>query len=736
LQELVRQAQADLRCVRELDRIRLDAAADTTGPFRVRLGRAACPPAYAAAFRQYGIDFDRPDKAALAAQVKASPVKASLLAALDDWALWEKDQTRQARLLAVARRVDPDPWRDLFRNPAVWKDRRKLQDLARQADVGQLSPAILTSLAHVLRKSGANPIPYLRKAQARHPRDFWLNFELGCALYWRGAAFWPEAAGYFGLALVARPDTPLALTNQLLCILQRDPHAALALARRAVAIEPKDWRGHYNLAVCLSVGLGDWAGAEAAIRQALKLKPNLAAAHQCLGNLWSEIEPTRALEAYQKAVELAPHDQELHKALGRFLVRQQQMDPKFVVPDTYDCHYAIGLIRLDAKDYAGALTSFERALAKKPGDSRAWLQIGNSHLGNGEYEAAGSAFKAVLADPGDVADKKEVTSTALHGLVQLAAVQDKLDELIPALRRITELLPDNPGFAFHVLTNYYNQALRTGKRDALIKVGKAAVDLFPNYAPAYVILGAARNFDQDYPGALEAFRTAVELDPDNAEAQFLLGLVLTQLGRYREAHPALSKADQLGQLTPGWRYPSGQLLQQCRMMNRFEARLPAVLEGRLKPADGNQAINYAFLCLHRERFAKAAELYAEGFAANPKLAGQSRTLAAQAAAQAGCGRGKDAAGLKEPERVRLRGQALAWLREEFEAQAGILDNGPPAARGQALSLLRSMLRQPHFDAVRSPEALARLPEVEAREWAAFWERVRQRVKSAGGQVPP
>jgi hypothetical protein len=175
-------------------------------------------------------------------------------------------------------------------------------------------------------------------------------------------------------------------------------------------------------------------------------------------------------------------------------------------------------------------------------------------------------------------------------------------------------------------------------------------------------------------------------------------------------------------------------------MTQLESRLPAVLEGRLKPADGLQAIRYALLCLRRERFTKAAEFYAEAFAANPKLADPPntffRTNAAQAAAQAGCGRGKDAAGLSKEERVRLRGQALAWLRDELKALTDTLEQGTPTAKGQALSRWADILRQRRFEVVRTPEALAKLPEDEARDWSAFWHEVRQRVERAGGKVPP
>ena len=44
-----------------------------------------------------------------------------LVAALDHWASLFPKQAIADRLLAVARQVDPDPWKDRFRNLATWR---------------------------------------------------------------------------------------------------------------------------------------------------------------------------------------------------------------------------------------------------------------------------------------------------------------------------------------------------------------------------------------------------------------------------------------------------------------------------------------------------------------------------------------------------------------------------------------------------------------------------------------
>src|SRR5262249_32862491 len=111
---------------------------------------------------------------------------------------------------------------------------------------------------------------------------------------------------------------------------------------------------------------------------------------------------------------------------------------------------------------------------------------------------------------------------------------------------------------------------------------------------------------------------------------------------------------------------------------RMGDRLPGVLNGKDLPRDAVERAAFANLCLAERHFGAAARLYAEAFAVDSKLAenrgGWSRPTAACAAALAGCGQGKDAAGLDENKRDLLRRRALEWLRADLEAVSGQLNN--------------------------------------------------------------
>ena len=109
----------------------------------------------------------------------------------------------------------------------------------------------------------------------------------------------------------------------------------------------------------------------------------------------------------------------------------------------------------------------------------------------------------------------------------------------------------------------------------------------------------------------------------------------------------------------------------------MQDRLSAVLQGKDKPADASETLEFAELCGLLGQEVAAARLYAEALDASPRLAGDlhadHRYRAACAATLAGCGRGADGAGLSEAEQARWRQRAREWLRAEVTLWTSVLD---------------------------------------------------------------
>ncbi len=135
-------------------------------------------------------------------------------------------------------------------------------------------------------------------------------------------------------------------------------------------------------------------------------------------------------------------------------------------------------------------------------------------------------------------------------------------------------------------------------------------------------------------------------------------------------------------------------------------------------------------------YAVSARLYAEALANDPKLAddrqAQHRYNAACAAALAGCDPSKDQPPSDDAARVKLRGQAIAWLKAEVQAWRRVATTagaGNPAAAARAL---RHWQNDPDLFCIRDDKELARLPERERAEFRQLWDDVDRILSTLSG----
>jgi serine/threonine-protein kinase len=153
-----------------------------------------------------------------------------------------------------------------------------------------------------------------------------------------------------------------------------------------------------------------------------------------------------------------------------------------------------------------------------------------------------------------------------------------------------------------------------------------------------------------------------------------------------------------------------------------------MVKGVVQPDNAAERLLLAYAFATTQRYAAAARLYADVYAANPHLACDEspgpRYDAACTAALAGCRQGKDAATLGEDECARLRLQALSWLRADLIAWRNRLEKEPEKARPM------HWLEDTDLARVRNPQGLAQLPEAERRMWRQFWSEVQRLVDRA------
>src|SRR5262249_47932898 len=88
-----------------------------------------------------------------------------------------QEKERWKYFLDVARAADPDDWRTQVRNALAGKDREALVSLASSDEAARLLPWSWYAVGRALQQVGAaqQAEGLLRKAQRRHPDDFWIN---------------------------------------------------------------------------------------------------------------------------------------------------------------------------------------------------------------------------------------------------------------------------------------------------------------------------------------------------------------------------------------------------------------------------------------------------------------------------------------------------------------------------------------------------------------------------------
>jgi hypothetical protein len=217
----------------------------------------------------------------------------------------------------------------------------------------------------------------------------------------------------------------------------------------------------------------------------------------------------------------------------------------------------------------------------------------------------------------------------------------------------------------------------------------------------------------------------------------VLGSVLKKMGRLTEALEVLRRGSEDPRVAPHL----ANYLRECEHLVELDGKLSKILRGEAQPANNAERLELAHLCVEYKKLNLAAvRFYRDAFSAQPDVAddlkAQPRYNAACAAALAGCGQGKDAAGLSGKERVRLRQQALDWLREDLAAWRRLLEKEPDKARPVVDQQMRHWQQDSDFAGVRGPEALAGLPEAERKEWRELWADVEKTLDKAQGKAAP
>jgi len=216
----------------------------------------------------------------------------------------------------------------------------------------------------------------------------------------------------------------------------------VASYRQALRLKPNNAGAHNNLGVALK-NQGKFKEAVASFQQALRIKPNYPEAHDNLGNaLKKQGKLDEAVASHQQALRLKPDFAEAHNNLGNALREQGRLDE--------------------------AVASHQQALHLKPSFAEAHSNLGNALQDQGKLEAAAASFHQALHLKPDYVE-------AHFNLGNLLREQGRLDEAVACLRQALRL---NPSYA-EAHNNLGNTLKDQGQLDEAIDHYRQAMQLKP-----------------------------------------------------------------------------------------------------------------------------------------------------------------------------------------------------------------------------------------------------------------
>lgn len=356
-----------------------------------------------------------------------------------------------------------------------------------------------------------------------------------------------EAIYHYRTALKLYPRHASALNN--LGTLTRDTAEAKMYYQKALQLNPQHNRALFNLGNLLK-SQEKKEEAITLLKDSIKYGPEFADAYSSLASLLAEQERFKeAEEIYLAGIKKCPDSSDLHNNYGVFLV-----DTGF--PEKAVAHYQqaiklspshhvamvnLGRLYRSLGDNSVAEEWYKRALqvARK---TEILSPLGALYYNTGRYEEALQTYREavalqpsqrelrlalaqVLAVMGQTKEAEKMTSHIVSeetGCLEcyrlLSAIhskQEQHDKALDAIDKALKLKPKDPKVISELFFTKGNQLREQNLLDKAFESYKAAVELNPDQAQAWMNMGGIQHIKGNYVSARTYYERALQLVPDS-----------------------------------------------------------------------------------------------------------------------------------------------------------------------------------------------------------------------------
>lgn len=323
---------------------------------------------------------------------------------------------------------------------------------------------------------------------------------------------------------------------------------ALEFYSRAAKYNEKDPAVFRNLAVTYK-NMKKYTEALQYAQKAVELDPAFAANHLLVGNiLYYMTRYSDAIDSYKKVLELDEKNASALYNIAQCYIQQgkdaqaieylrsaAEANPEGNI--AYMAYSRLGLVALSTKDYATAEINFNRAIALHASDPTDFYNLGIAYLEQGKKEDALRAFtksESLAAEDANMLESIGSAYTTLGNYDQAISVYEKLMKINSRNVKVLSLLGDL----------FYQK----GELEQAIKFYRKIIEIEPSSEharSAFINLGIALDDAGRSDDAIEAYQSALAINPKDDVALYNLGIAFKHAGKPEKALEAWKKATDL-----------------------------------------------------------------------------------------------------------------------------------------------------------------------------------------------